>query len=173
VVNLKPDVLLLDLKMPGLNGLEVLRVLGQRSSRTRVVIFSAYGSEGFVLEALENGAAGFLLKSCKPEEIMAAVRAAAAGRSYLSAPFTARALRSYKEKMESTRLDPHETLTPREREVLQLAAEGHTSAEIGSRLFLSERTVEKHRSNVMHKLGLKSYAELIRYAVRRGIMPPE
>lgn len=171
VERLQPDVLVLDLMMPGLNGLEVLRIVGRRSPDTRVVVLSMSENEAFVLEALKNGASAYVLKGCKSACLVDAVRRAAAGQRYLSPPLSDRPIESYLEKAQTFSTEPHETLTPREREVLQLAAEGNTNAAIAARLFLSSRTVEMHRASMMRKLGLRNHAELIRYAVKRGILP--
>jgi len=173
VERLQPDVLILDLMMPGLSGLEALRIIRQRSSRTRVVVLSMYGNNAFVASALINGASGFVLKGCEEEDLVRAVLEAVAWRRYLSPPITERAIDAYIEQVRVGQLDPHETLTAREREVLQLAAEGNTGAEIAARLHISQRTVENHRANVMRKLGLKNQSELVRYAVRRGLIPLE
>ncbi len=173
VERLRPDVLVLDLMMPGLNGLEVTRQVSQRSPQTHVVILSMHASEAHVLEALRSGAAGYVLKESTSAELVLAVREAVAGRRYLSSPLSERAIEVYMQKAESTALDPYETLTAREREVLYLVAEGHTNAEIADRLFISRRTVETHRANLMRKLGLRTQTELISYALRRGILPME
>lgn len=173
VKRLQPDVLVLDLMMPGLNGVEVTRQISQRSSQTRVIILSMYANEAYVLEALRAGAAAYVLKESTSTALVHAIREAIAGRRYLSPPLSERAIEVYTQKAESASLDPYETLTAREREVLHLVAEGHTNAEIAERLFISRRTVETHRANMMHKLGLRNRIELIRYALQRGILPME
>jgi two-component system response regulator NreC len=167
----KPDVLLLDLMMPGLSGLEVLRILRERSPRTRIVILSMHSSSGFVVQALQNGAIGYVLKESTDESLVHAVRETAAGRRFLSPPLTEIAINSYIEQSKTGPFDPHETLTPRQREVLQLAAEGKTNAEIAARLDISQRTVENHRAALMQRLGLRNQAELIRHAIRHGLTP--
>jgi two-component system, NarL family, response regulator NreC len=170
---LQPDVLVLDLMMPGLGGLDVLPIVRQRSPRTRVVVLSMYANEDFVLQALRNGAIAYVLKGCDPALAVEAVRAAAAGRRYLGPGVSERAFDAYQEKAESGPPDPHDLLTPRERQALQLAAEGHSNAEVAARLSISTRTAEMHRANALRKLGLRSQADLIRYAIRRGMIPPE
>lgn len=171
VERLKPDVLVLDLMMPGLSGLEVLRVLRERSPRTRVVILSMHSSSAFIAQALRNGAIGYVLKDSTEENLVFAVKEAAAGRRFLSAPVTEIAISAYIEQSKADPLDPHETLTPRQREVLQLAAEGKTNAETAARLNISHRTVENHRAILMQRLGLQNQSELIRYAIRHGLIP--
>jgi len=173
VEQLRPDVLLLDVQMPGLNGLEITRQLGQRGGKTRVVILSMHGNETYVLEALRHGAAGYILKDAPPDEMLEAVRTVAAGRRYLSRALADRALDAYAQQAQTPPEDPYETLTTREREILQLAAESSSLAEIAARLGISPRTVETHREHVMRKLGLQSQTDLIRYALRRGIVPLE
>lgn len=171
--SLRPDVLLLDLMMPGLSGLEALRILRDRVPRTKTVILSMYLSSAFVVQALQNGAVGYVLKGSPEELLLQAVREAAAGRRYLSPPVTEIAIRSYVDQTHGATADPHDTLTPRQREVLQLAAEGKTSAEIGAALNISPRTVENHRAMIMQRLGLHNHTELIRHAMRHGLIPPE
>lgn len=171
VEQLKPNVLLLDLMMPGLNGLEVCRQLSKHSPHTHIVVLSMYSNEAYVLEALGNGASAYVLKDSSSVDLVHAVREVAAGRRYLSPPLSDRAIEVYQEKAKAASLDKYETLTTREREVMQLSAEGHTSTEIAARLGISSRTAETHRSNLMHKLGLHTQADLIRYALRRGIIP--
>jgi len=169
--NLKPDVLVLDVMMPGLGGLEALRILRERSVQTRIVILSMHRSSAFVVQALQNGAVGYVLKESTEESLVRAVREAAAGRRYLSPPVTEIAISTYIEQRQTSAFDPHETLTARQREVLQLAAEGKANVEIAARLNISPRTVENHRAALMQRLGLRSQTELIRHAIRRGLIP--
>ena len=173
VERLRPDVLLLDVRMPGLNGLEITRQIVQRALKTRIVILSMHANETYVLEALRHGAAGYVLKDANPAEMLEAVREVRAGRRYLSPALSERAIEAYARKAQATPEDPYETLTTREREILQLAAESSSIAEIGTRLGISPRTVETHRENLMRKLSLQSQTDLIRYALRRGILPLE
>jgi DNA-binding NarL/FixJ family response regulator len=171
VRKLTPDVVILDLMMPGLNGLEVARQIGKQVPQTRVVVLSMYDDEGFVLEALANGVAAYVLKDAGSSDLVQAVREVAAGRRYLSPPLSDRAIEAYQQLARTGTLDKYETLSSREREVLQLSVEGHTNSEIATRLGISVRTAETHRSRLMHKLGVHTQADLIRYALRRGIIP--
>ncbi len=170
---LHPDLLVLDMMMPGLNGLEVTRRVKKRSPQTRVVILSMHKDESYVLEALKNGASAYVLKDANADELIKAAREADAGRHYLSPPLSNSAIEVYAQKAGTTARDSYDSLRDREREVLQLAAEGRTNAEIGKRLFISPRTVEIHRANMLKKLGLRNQIELIRYALKRKILPME
>lgn len=171
VERLTPDVLIVDLMMPGLNGLEITRLVSQRCPKTHVIILSMHANEAYVLEALSNGASGYVLKDASADDLIRAIHEVLAGRRYLSPPLSERAIEVYMQKAEAATLDPYETLTGREREVLHLAAEGHTNAEIASQLSISPRTAEVHRANMMRKLGLQNQTDLIRYALRRGLLP--
>ncbi len=171
VEKLRPDLLILDLMMPGLNGMEVARQVTRRSPDTRIVILSMHSNEAYVVEALRAGATAYVLKESSAEELLKAVQEAAAGRRYLSPPLSEDALGQYVQKAEGGTLDPLNTLTEREREVLQLTAEGLSRTEISERLFISPRTVESHRANLMRKLNVRNLKELIRYAVQRGVLP--
>jgi two-component system, NarL family, response regulator NreC len=170
VERLRPDVLVLDLMMPGINGLEVTRQVQHRASSTHVVMLSMYGDEGYLLEALRNGALAYVLKDADPRELLIAVREAAAGQRYLSPPFSERTVAAYLEKARTSAPEGYETLTTREREVLHLVAEGHTNTQIGERLGISPRTADTHRTNLMRKLNLHSQGELVRFALQRGII---
>lgn len=173
VESLHPDILVLDLMMGGLNGLEVARQVSAHSPKTAIIILSMYNNEAYVLEALRAGAKGYVLKDSTAAELVKAVREAVIGRHYLSTSLSERAIQNYITKSRETYLDPYDTLTTREREVLHLASQSCTNAEIAERLYISRRTVEVHRANVMHKLGLHSQPQLIRYAMKRGILPPD
>jgi len=173
VERLQPDVLLVDVMMPGLSGLEATRQVRERFPKTQVVVLSMHSNEAYVLQALRNGALAYVLKDSNSADLVKAVREAAAGQRYLSPPLSDHIIDAYVNRAQETTLDIYETLTNREREVLHLAAEGHTNADIAARLSISPRTVEIHRTNMMRKLGLHSEHDLIRYALRRGILPPD
>jgi len=167
--SLRPDVLVVDLMMPGVGGLEVMRQVGRRVPGTRFVVLSMYANEAYVVEALRSGAMGYVLKDTGAEELVRAIRHVAQGGRYLSPPLSESSLEAYLERVRGGGAE--DTLTPREREVLQLAAEGRSNAEIAERLFISPRTAETHRANLMRKLGLHSQAELIHYAFQSGLVP--
>jgi DNA-binding NarL/FixJ family response regulator len=173
VERLKPDVLVLDLILPDLNGLEVTRRICQHPTQTRVVILSMRASEAYVLEALRNGATAYVLKASSAADLVQAVREVSAGRHYLSPPLSERAIAAYLQKAKESPLDPYEMLTAREREVLHLAAQGYNNNDIASRLSISPYTAMTHRSNIMGKLDIHTQTDLIRYAIQRGIITIE
>lgn len=166
-----PDVLLLDVMLPGLNGIEVCRQIMRRSPGTRILMLSTHANEAYVLESLRAGALGYVLKDAAVSELLRAVQSVAAGLRYLSPPFSDRAVQAYANQA-APPADAYTSLTEREREVLQLAAEGHTNPDIGKRLHISPRTVEIHRANVLKKLDIEP-GDLVRYAFRRGIIAPD
>ena len=166
----KPRLVIVDVKMPGLNGLDVTRQLRDRAPGIGVIVLSMHADEAYVAQALLNGASGYVLKESRTADLLEAVNAVVDGRRYLSPPLSEKSVESWIEKA-SLQLDPYETLSPREREVLQLAAEGRNNPEISERLGISPRTVESHRSNLMRKLSLKGQTELVRYAIKRGLLP--
>jgi two-component system, NarL family, response regulator NreC len=167
----QPDILILDLMMSGINGLEVTRQLTKKGLKTGIVILSMHSNEAYVLEALRSGAKAYIIKESPPEELVHAIREVAAGRRYLSTPLTERAIDAYTQRIEVKSVDPYDHLTEREREILQLSAEGCTNAEIASRLFISPRTVETHRTNLMRKLNLHNHTQLIQFAIQHDILP--
>jgi two-component system, NarL family, response regulator NreC len=166
----KPDVLLLDLRMPRMHGVDVLRQL-RGESKTRVVVVSMHSDEPYIVEALKNGVNGYILKDSPPSELIEAIRVAAGGGQYLCEPLRSKAISATLKRLApGASSSPH--LTKREHIVLELAAEGKTSGEIAKRLFISRRTAEAHRANLMKKLGLKTQTDLVLYAVRSGIISP-
>jgi two-component system response regulator NreC len=170
---LKPDVLLLDLMMPELDGLEVLRILREILPATRIVILTLHSGTAFIAQALQSGATGYVLKNCPEQDVVRAVREASAGRRFLSPPVVEIAIDDYIEQSKASPFGPHETprargdknLSERESQVLRLIGLGHAIKEIAAVLGLSEKTVSTYRSRLLAKLELKSTAELIRYAV--------
>jgi two-component system, NarL family, response regulator NreC len=173
VQRLEPDLLVLDMMMPGLSGLEVTRRVIANVPRTRIVILSMHADESYVREALRAGATAYVLKESMSGDFIFAVQQAAAGRRYLSPPLSERAIEIYAHQTGEATLDLYETLTERERDVLYLAAQGFTSAEIADQLSIGVRTIETHRASLMRKLGLRSPTDLVRYALRRGIIALE
>src|SRR5258706_8209671 len=171
---LNPQVMLLDLMIPSLGGIEVTRQAVRISHQTRILIFSMHDNEAYVLEAFKAGATGYALKTAKASDILDAVRTVAAGRRYLSQSLTESAIKAHIQNDQTTpKQISYDTLTTREREVLQLGAEGYTAAKIGARLFISQRTVEIHRANLMRKLSLRNQADLLRYALKKGLISPD
>lgn len=170
IERLRPNVLILDIMMPNLNGVEVTRQVSRYSPKTAVIILSMYSNEAYVLETMRNGASGYVLKDAGLDVIVDAVRTVAEGRRYLCPPLSERAIEAYMQKMDDVTDDPCAALTTREREVMQLAAEGLSNSDISARLCISPRTVEIHRANMMRKLGLHGKAELILFAVRQGFL---
>lgn len=171
VTRLRPRVLVTDLMMPGIGGMEVTRQLSARQPETRVVILSMHIEESFVLEAIKSGAAAFVPKDAPGSELVRAVREAAAGRRYLSPPLSDTLFDAFREGRDWP-ADPLDALTAREREVLSLSAQGLTSKEIAQRLALSPRTAESHRASLMRKLNLRSQTDLVRFALKYRILPP-
>jgi DNA-binding NarL/FixJ family response regulator len=172
VERLKPDVLVTDVVLPGLYGLEVTRRVREHAPGTGVVVLSRYPSEWYVAEALRRGALGYVVKQSDAAELLRAVRQAARGRFYVGAPLSDDSLDVWLARAARAPRDPYETLTAREREILQLVAEGYSSTAIARRLAISARTAEAHRANVMRKLRLRNRAALIRYALSRGVLAP-
>jgi two-component system response regulator NreC len=173
VERLQPAVLVVDMVLPKLNGLDVIQHVRQVAPQTHIVVLSMHADEAYVREALRVGAIAYVLKESDADEFVQAIQHAAAGRRYLSPPLTERALDAYIAQAAETPFDLAETLTSREREVLIMAAQGATTAEIAVRLSLSSRTVEAYRARMMRKLGLRTQMDLIRYALRQGLIAME
>lgn len=167
---LKPDVVLMDTAMPGLNGIEATAQIRKRLPKTKVLVLSGYGHEDQVRAALRAGASGYVLKSSSSEELLLAIRTVNQSNTYLSQSLAeGDRLRSYLLAAEG-RTGREATLSAREREVLQLIAEGYTNRAIAERLFISVKTVEAHKEHIVQKLGVRGSAELIRYAIRKGLI---
>ena len=167
---LSPDVAVLDVAMPNLNGIEAARQITV-AERTSVIMLSMHSDEGYVLRALNVGARGYLLKESPEEDLIAAVKAVHAGKAYFSPAISRVLVDDYVRQMRKRGLeDSYELLTTREREILQLLAEGKSNKDVAGRLGLSTYTVETHRGNLMEKLNLHNMPELILYAVRKGII---
>lgn len=169
-----PDILLVDLMMPGLPGIEVVRQVKQRAPETRSIVFSMYSSDAYIHEAFRNGAAGYLLKGDDSSRLGEAIRSVLSGKRYLCPAVSERVIDAYFDHAgEFGTRDPYDELTAREREVVQLMAEGAAGTDIAERLCISPRTVEIHRANALRKLNLRTQSDVVRYAVRRGLVPLE
>jgi two-component system response regulator NreC len=171
VASQRPDVLVMDVGMPSLNGIEAAVQITQSNPEAAIVMLSMHSDESYVLRALKAGAKGYLLKDSAEADLIRAVRAVAEGKSFFSPAVSKVLLDDYVRKLKrSGTEDPYDLLTPREREVLQLVAEAKSNKEVAQLLNLSVYTVETHRSNIMEKLNLHGVPELILYAVRKGII---
>jgi two-component system response regulator NreC len=166
---LKPDVVLMDTAMPGLNGIEATLHIRKHLKRTKVLMLSGYGQEERVAAALRAGASGYVLKNSPVKELLQAIFTVSQSKTYLSKELAERtALRTFVEGDGAEAKEP--SLSAREREVLQLVAEGYTNRGIAERLFISMKTVEAHKEHIVRKLGVRGNAELIHYAIRKGLI---
>jgi DNA-binding NarL/FixJ family response regulator len=172
VQSLSPDVVIMDISMPNLNGIEATEQILGLHPETKVIILSMLGDPEHVFRALQAGARGYLLKESAGREVMEAVLAVQSGQIYLSQPIMNTVVADYvQQRSAAVKKDPLESLSQREREVLQLVVEGKTSVEIGEILCLSPKTVESYRSRLMHKLGVTDLPHLIRFAIQAGLWP--
>ncbi|MBI4790012.1 MAG: response regulator transcription factor [Chloroflexi bacterium] len=167
----RPDILIVDVVMPGLNGLEVTRRAHEKFPETRVIVLTAHPAENYVVQALKNGAMGYVVKSVTYDVLAQAIHEVSQGRRYLSPPLSERALDVYVQAADHSDSDLVATLTCREQEVMQLALRGLTNAEIADCLCVSPTTIATHRANLFQKLGLHSQAELVKFALGHGILP--
>lgn len=167
----KPQILVLDLNMPRLHGIEVLRQTRVSSPNTRVIVLSMHSDEPYVIESLRAGAMAYILKGSESQEILQALKEVLAGRRFLSATLSEWAINALVSKP-ADESDPLHSLTQRERMVVQLAAEGNNNTEIAEKLFISPRTAETHRTNLLRKLGLHTQTDLVRFAIRKGLIQP-
>ena len=171
VIQLKPDVVLMDIAMSNLNGLEATRQIKKSLPKIKVLILTMHKSEEYVLQSLQAGASGYLLKEAAVEDLVSAIRSVYKLDSFLSPAVSRTVIEAYLSKSKGRkRPSAFEVLTDREREVLQLIAEGHTNQQIADTLFISIKTVEAHRSNIMRKLDIHDITELVKYAIKKGIV---
>jgi len=166
---LKPDVVLMDIGMPNLNGFEATRQIKKKLPEVKVLILTMYQDDEYVLQALQSGASGYVLKDVAVEELVTAIRAVNNEQYYLSPSISRTVIDAYLRKTEKGGKEPSELLTAREREIVQLIAEGYTNKEIAAKLFISVKTVDAHRSHIMEKLDIHDVALLVKYAIRKGI----
>ena len=172
VEELKPDVVLMDVSMAIIDGISATREIARRWPDTKVVILSMHAEEGHLFQALQAGAAGYVLKSAADHDLVEACRAAMRGQPFLYPDALAALIRDYLDRLGRGESAPTDPLTPRELEIVKLVAEGHTSDEIADTLVISKKTVEHHRSHILEKLGMRDRVELTRYAIRRGLVEP-
>jgi two-component system, NarL family, response regulator NreC len=170
VRRLRPRILVIAVAMPGLNGLDVARQVREQSPATAVVMLSTYSKEQYVVQALRNGASGYVLKRARPSELARAIRQVIAGHRYLSEPLSRWSVRTWLRRAETGGRDAYDTLTGRERAVLQLVAEGHSSTNIAARFGISPRTVEAHRASLMRKMRFSHLVDIMFFAITRGIL---
>ena len=171
VVSVHPDVALVDVNMPRLDGLAAIPRLRQAAPQVKILVLTMYDDEGYLRRALENGAAGYVLKKAADTELMAAIRAVSRGETYVYPSLTHLLVNRYLGRPEDARQGPAPSgLSEREMAVLKLLAAGHTSLQVGEQLGLSGKTVETYKARVMEKLALRSRAELVRYALRHGFL---
>jgi len=166
---LQPDVLVSDIAMPGLNGVELIRRLRSEQPQLRLLVLSAHDEERLVLAAMEAGASGYLLKDSAGSELAEAIRSVAAGRIQLAQALVGIFVQQFRHRGQAAAASGSSPLTPREREMVQLFSEGHSTSAIAQRLHLSVKTVATHRENILHKLQISGVAEMTRYALREGL----
>jgi DNA-binding NarL/FixJ family response regulator len=166
------DLAILDVAMPRLTGLQAAREIARRDPHPRMLMLSMYDNEQYFFEALKAGASGYVLKSVADQDLVEACHAAARGESFLYTGVVSALVRSYLDRIRRGEALPTTVLTSREDEVVKLIAEGHSSKEIAQRLTISIKTVERHRSNILEKLGMRDRTELTRYAIRVGLVEP-
>jgi DNA-binding NarL/FixJ family response regulator len=169
VKRLKPRMLIVAMTMPRLNGLDITRLVCRQSPATAVIVLSAQSKDEYIIQALRNGAAGYVMTHAKPAELMRAIRRVVAGHWYVSGPLSKRPIATWLQKVKSAAVDAHETLTAREHEILALVADGYSNTVIASRLRISRRTAESHRANVMRKLKFRNHIDLVRFVLARAM----
>jgi DNA-binding NarL/FixJ family response regulator len=169
-LDLSPDVIVMDVAMPDMDGIEATRRIMKENPKAKILILSQYNAPEYILSAIKAGSAGYVPKRALGSELVTAIRAVNRGESFLHPSAASAVIKDYRDKAQDG--DAFEQLTPREREILKLIAEGMTSQEIGTKLFISLKTVTGHRNKLMTKLGLHNRSELVKYAVRKGLVTP-
>ena len=171
VARLQPDLLLLDLSMPKMDGISVIREIRSQSADTKIIVLTFHAQDEYILAAFDSGADGYCLKNDSYRELITAIHMVLDGKTYISPDISGKVLEGYLEGKKTLKTETSwESLTQREKEVLKLVGEGYKSAEIAGMLFISPKTVDKHRSNIMHKLDRHNAAELTVYAVEKGLV---
>ena len=173
VRELSPDIIIMDIGMPDLNGIEATRQITKEFPRVKVIALSMHSGKNFIIEMFKAGASGYLLKDCEFDELVNAIRVVAANKTYISPSITDVVVENYVRNFPQKKDSAFSVLTRREREVLQLLTEGKTTKQIAKRLHISAKTVEVHRLNMMSKLKIDSIAQLTKYAIQEGLTQPE
>lgn len=168
----QPDVVLMDISMPELNGIDATAMVKRRFPKVKVLTLTVHDAEGYILQLLRAGASGYIVKKAAGDELVEAIRSVHRGDYYLHPTVTRQVIEEYMRQMREGTRGPEDLLTARERQIVQLAAEGYKNREIAERLNISLKTVETHRANIMQKLNISDRVELVRYAIRAGIIEP-
>jgi two-component system, NarL family, response regulator NreC len=171
VAELQPDVVVMDVAMPGMSGIEATRQIKEASPETAVIALTMHEDEQYFFQMLAAGAAGYVPKRAAPDDLVSAIRAVSQGQVFLYPSLAKLLVADYLQRTEpEAELSPAAELTPREREVLTCIAEGYTNREIGEKLTISVKTVDRHRENIMHKLNMQSRVDLVKYAIEKGLI---
>jgi two-component system, NarL family, response regulator NreC len=171
VAELQPDVVVMDVAMPGMSGIEATRQIKEASPETAVIALTMHEDEQYFFQMLAAGAAGYVPKRAAPDDLVSAIRAVSQGQVFLYPSLAKLLVADYLQRTEpEAELSPAAELTPREREVLTCIAEGYTNREIGQKLTISVKTVDRHRENIMHKLNMQSRVDLVKYAIEKGLI---
>lgn len=174
--DLSPDVIVLDLSMPKLSGIEAVRIITRRFPKTKILVLTMHENEEYIVQIVKSGAAGYIVKTAGKDELLKAIRTVATGEKYFSHRVSEILVEGFMKKadgIEETQSGKTGPLTRREKEILALVAQGLTNQDIGKKLFISHRTVDTHRTNIMQKLDIHDVANLVRYAVQHGIVSSE
>jgi two-component system response regulator NreC len=166
-LELEPDVVIMDISIPGMDGLEVTRRIKKRNTKIRILVLTQHDDKEYVLSSIKAGAAGYVPKKAMGSELVSAIRAVHRGESFLYPSAAAALIDDYRQQAE---VEPYDRLTAREREILTLIADGHSSRKIAEMLFISFKTVQGHRTKIMDKLDIRNRVELIKYAIRKGLV---